>query len=712
MKRQHIVILGGAILLGLLMVACGAAPGGSAGNEVATACPEAEACPACPEPICPEPESVAGGAPFEQEWAGSAHAAADTEPFRHWDEEDPAEVPTTCAKCHTSGGFRDFMGADGSAFGSVEQAQAPEQAGIVCQACHNNATINLSSVVMPSGIEITGLGGSAICMQCHQGRESLVSVNLRIAGADASALTEEDPLGYTLLEGIDQDAVNPELGFANVHYYPAAATLFGSETHGGYEFEGHAYQIRTSHVEQYNECIDCHNQHTLEVRVDECVACHVGVTEETLHDIRMNGSLADYDGDGNIEEGVYYEMQGLADILYTTMQDYAVNTTGTPIEYNADSYPYFFDDAGEAYSAWTPHLLQAAYNYQMFQKDPGAFAHNPKYHIALLYDSIEVLGGDVSGLTRNDPGHFDGTAEAFRHWDEEGEVPGGCARCHSGEGIPTLLKEGVNISAEPANGYQCTNCHAGLGGDWPRLEAESATFPSGTTVSFVDNPEANLCIQCHQGRESGLDVDAAIAEAGVGPDAVMEGQSFINIHYFPAGVSFFGSNVNGAYQYPGKTYAGQRVHVPAADSCVECHNVHALEVNLELCSACHGDGDPHTFRMRDGDFDGDGDDGEGAGQEVEGMIEALYAAIQAYAVGNPNTDPIVYDANRYPYFFNDAGESYATFTPRLLRAAYNYQYAQKDPGAFAHNPDYVMQILYDSIQDLGGSAAVSGMTRP
>ena len=244
------------------------------------------------------------------------------------------------------------------------------------------------------------------------------------------------------------------------------------------------------------------------------------------------------------------------------------------------------------------------------------------------------------------------------------------------------------------------------------MEAESATFPSGTTVSFVDNPEANLCIQCHQGRESGLDVDAAIAEAGVGPDAVMEGQSFINIHYFPAGVSFFGSNVNGAYQYPGKTYAGQRVHVPAADSCVECHNVHALEVNLELCSACHGDGDPHTFRMRDGDFDGDGDDGEGAGQEVEGMIEALYAAIQAYAVGNPNTDPIVYDANRYPYFFNDAGESYATFTPRLLRAAYNYQYAQKDPGAFAHNPDYVMQILYDSIQDLGGSAAVSGMTRP
>ena len=53
---------------------------------------------------------------------------------------------------------------------------------------------------------------------------------------------------------------------------------------------------------------------------------------------------------------------------------------------------------------------------------------------------------------------------------------------------------------------------------------------------------------------------------------------------------------------------------------------------------------------------------------------------------------------------------YVTWTPRLLKAAYNYQYATKDPGAFAHNGKYVLQILYDSLVDLG--ANVSGMTRP
>ena len=35
-----------------------------------------------------------------------------------------------------------------------------------------------------------------------------------------------------------------------------------------------------------------------------------------------------------------------------------------------------------------PRLLQAAYNFQVTLKDPGGYAHNGKYHIELLYDSI------------------------------------------------------------------------------------------------------------------------------------------------------------------------------------------------------------------------------------------------------------------------------------------------------------------------------------
>jgi hypothetical protein len=50
------------------------------------------------------------------------------------------------------------------------------------------------------------------------------------------------------------------------------------------------------------------------------------------------------------------------------------------------------------------------------------------------------------------------------------------------------------------------------------------------------------------------------------------------------------------------------------------------------------------------------------------------------------------------------------FDSKALRAAYNYQYYQKEPGAWAHNNRYIVQILYDSIQDLGGDTM--GLTRP
>jgi hypothetical protein len=85
--------------------------------------------------------------------------------------------------------------------------------------------------------------------------------------------------------------------------------------------------------------------------------------------------------------------------------------------------------------------------------------------------------------------------------------------------------------------------------------------------------------------------------------------------------------------------------------------------------------------------------------------------------------PIVYDLSLYPYFFLDtnsngladpeevnAGNLYNSWTPRLLKAAYNYNYSMHDAGAFAHNSTYILQVLYDSLADIGG--ITTGMLRP
>lgn len=132
--------------------------------------------------------------------------------------------------------------------------------------------------------------------------------------------------------------------------------------------------------------------------------------------------------------------------------------------------------------------------------------------------------------------------------------------------------------------------------------------------------------------------------------------------------------------------------------------------------------DPTKIRMDKTDYDGDGDTTEGIYGEVETMKEKLLAAMQTYATTKLGS-PFVYDANARPYILLDqdadgkpdkddkgANIAYNLFSPKLFAAGYNYHYVVKDPGAYIHNPKYVMQFLYDGIKDLGGS--VTGMTRP
>ena len=168
------------------------------------------------------------------------------------------------------------------------------------------------------------------------------------------------------------------------------------------------------------------------------------------------------------------------------------------------------------------------------------------------------------------------------------------------------------------------------------------------------------------------------------------------------------------------------MHVPSHDVCVECHSPHRLEVRANTCTSCHPgtatQQDLYKIRLTPTDFDGDGDASEGLSQEVETMRMELMSAIQSYTAGTLNT-PIAYNSLSYPYWFKDnngngqadpdesvTANRYNQWSPRLLQAAYNFQWATKDPGAFAHNGQYILQVLYDSLRDVGGN--VAGKTRP
>jgi hypothetical protein len=173
---RNIIILGFLFGLGLLLSACGVVQ--AAEDEI------------------------------EQAWQTSAHADIESGAFARWNDDDPAVVPEICAKCHSTSGYRDYLGVDGTTPGQVDELVSIGET-IECEACHNNITKDKYTSVMPSGIEITDLGKENVCLDCHQGRQSTTSVN------EATA-------------GLDEDKANEELSFLNIHNNAAGPTQHGT----------------------------------------------------------------------------------------------------------------------------------------------------------------------------------------------------------------------------------------------------------------------------------------------------------------------------------------------------------------------------------------------------------------------------------------------------------------------------------------------------
>lgn len=323
---------------------------------------------------------------IEAEWRTSAHANVESEAFKaftRWSDENSAQIPAGCAKCHSTVGYLNFLGADGSEPGTVNQA-VPAGSTVECEACHNDISERRSSAVMPSGLELFDLGANSDCLECHQGRNSTLSVD-------------------EIVSGLPDDRVNRDLRFISIHNNAAGPTQYGTQAKGGYQYDGEVYLGRYEHALEINSCTACHDAHTLAIDARRCSACHLGVdSTEDLAAIRLTN--IDFDGDGDTSDGLASEIETLSEDLLLAIQAYAARGKGLePIVHEAYP-PFFFNDADQPYNTWTPRLLRAAYNYQFAHEGAGGYAHNPKYVIQLLYDSLTDLGAKTRALTRPGPG--------------------------------------------------------------------------------------------------------------------------------------------------------------------------------------------------------------------------------------------------------------------------------------------------------------------
>ncbi|WP_112322695.1 cytochrome c3 family protein [Oceanibium sediminis] len=310
--------------------------------------------------------------------------------------------------------------------------------------------------------------------------------------------------------------------------------------------------------------------------------------------------------------------------------------------------------------------------------------------------------------------HANAASEAFSHWDGEDEVRAACATCHSGEGFrdfhgldgtPAGVVDGpINVGGV----VDCGTCHnAGL------AQVSEITLPSGV-VHPVQGVEAS-CLTCHQGRAAGIDVEQATANMALDEPSAELG--FINPHYATAAATWLGGYGAAGYQYEGHDYTGRFFHARPVASCNSCHEPHTLEVEFEACRTCHEEDSPEAIRVARQSYDGSGDTSVGIHSDIEANAEMLMDMIRAYTdevVGAP----VIYDAARYPYFFADANGDgaidmgdgrpvpYSSWTPRSLRTAFNWKLVTADPGNYAHNPEYSLELLYDSIADLSEALGI------
>jgi hypothetical protein len=191
----------------------------------------------------------------------------------------------------------------------------------------------------------------------------------------------------------------------------------------------------------------------------------------------------------------------------------------------------------------------------------------------------------------------------------------------------------------------------------------------------------------------------------------------MNPHYATAAATWLGGYGGAGYHYDGKDYSGRFFHARPMETCVSCHEPHTLEVATETCGTCHENNNPDEIRIARYSYDGSGNTGQGIRTDISANAVQLMEYIDRYAAEVAGT-PMVYNGDRYPYFFTDAngddvadtadgrGLPYASWTPRMLRAAYNWKLVTADPGAHVHNPHYALELLYDSIEDLSAPLGV------
>jgi hypothetical protein len=697
------------------------------------------------------------------------------------------DATVACESCHGPGRAH------------VEASDAQKKSKIVNPATLTT-TLDLNGDTLVDSVDNL-IVENYVCYQCHQKGTGTYSALATpettllypsIAGANAKPALYRPGLDLTPYFDVSQDANDYwGLGFPAAGEFLAAA----SSQMQGVEHAAGPHAADQSYDHPCFACHDMHNTDRVHLLVSEnegvpvpqpddrtnqrnnlCLSCHV--THGDFVDLTADDLIA---GSDNVVTVVRAHVKNRAymDVTFQTrcISCHLPFTGKSALEGDLASHvfepiwPGFVMQPGDF--QWTEFLPWWESNESFTDPLDGTAPHATVGRMPDSCLGCHNPAEDNDIVTQwTTSGHGDGFAEPWNHWNADASISSSCARCHSAygyrqladsststdplkptpPGVPwyTLDANSINPSYPTVTSQSpiyprvlnCEGCHEPNGGGLTLYQAgklQEVAFPSGVRKTLGNS--SNVCMQCHQGRQSGKSIPSCSTTTGY--------CSVPSEHYLPEAATFFGTEVTAGYEYAAKTYAGK---VPFAgheqiekQDCISCHinkrngstgattKDHNFVPELTDCNYCHWDANyaditdfedlALPFGSPNVDYDGDGV-GESFRAEMDGLMDILVRALNIYAkaAGRP---PLIFvpgqtslsEVTNGCYIQDgcvpvtaDPPVRYAFYDLRMVKAAYNWN-AARDRAAAIHNHKYVIQTVYDSIEDMDPASAV-GLTRP
>ncbi len=351
-------------------------------------------------------------------------------------------------------------------------------------------------------------------------------------------------------------------------------------------------------------------------------------------------------------------------------------------------------------------------------------------------------------------GHGNAKADPWTHYNfgsksdplSSGSNRDECARCHTATGYKNFLANpsaggwAFKASGSAIEVLRCDACHTSYNfnlrsgvtnGAAGAFYKYSTNVPSGSVPSFklANAGSSNLCVNCHMGLQSGTFISRAASFKNLSSSSF----GSFNSHYMAAAGILYSVIGYEGFQSSHSSYApsgfqhnqiglnGVGGVTDGVGPCVGCHmeqgiagitaNNHSLQ-SYGNCGTCHV-----------------GSLAFGGTIRTTAESKAAYAAGLDAIVSQLAVRGIYFDSATYPYFFSDPVDRSSakgtinwkkiaaaigdkkTATKRgqlLVGSVFNLNVMKREPGGWAHNNQYVMRLMFDTLNYLESGTKADG----